>query len=112
MTDVESFGRAILLVALIGTLAVLSNRFGERLRVPAPAFILVGAAAAATLRPGLGSVGRPSVEKIVTVALAVILFDGGMHIGRRRFRSAAGAVLWVGVAGTLVTAAVLALLAP
>jgi potassium/hydrogen antiporter len=111
MTDVESFGRAILLVALIGTLAVLSNRFGERLRVPAPAFFLVGAAAAATIRPGLGSVGMPSVEKIVTVALAVILFDGGMHIGRRRFRSAAGAVLWVGVAGTLVTAAAVAVLA-
>src|SRR3569833_474707 len=111
MTDVESFGRAILLVALIGTLAVLSNRVGERLRVPAPAFFLVGAAAAATIRPGLGSVGMPSVEKIVTVALAVILFDGGRHIGRRRFRSAAGAVRWAGAAGTLVTAAAVAVLA-
>ena len=28
-----------------------------------------------------------------------------MHIGRRRFRTAAAAIVWVGVAGTLVTAA-------
>jgi potassium/hydrogen antiporter len=111
VTDVEPFGRVILLIALIGTLAVLSNRFGERLRVPAPAIFLLGAALAAGLWPRLGTVSIPTVEKIVTVALAVILFDGGMHIGRRRFRSAAGATVWLGVAGTLVTAAALALLA-
>jgi cell volume regulation protein A len=111
VTDVEPFGRVILLIALIGTLAVLSNRFGERLRIPAPAIFLVCAAAAAEIWPRLGTVQVPAVEKIVTVALAVILFDGGMHIGRRRFRSAAGATVWLGVAGTLVTAAALALLA-
>jgi cell volume regulation protein A len=111
VTDVEPFGRVILLIALIGTLAVLSNRFGERLRIPAPAIFLVGAASAAEIWPRLGTVQVATVEKIVTVALAVILFDGGMHIGRRRFRSAAGATVWLGVAGTLVTAAALALLA-
>jgi potassium/hydrogen antiporter len=42
---------------------------------------------------------------VVTVALAIILFDGGMHIGRRRFRTAAAAIVWTGTAGTLVTAA-------
>ena len=111
MTDVEPFGRVILLIAVIGTLAVLSNRFSERLRVPAPAIFLIGAAAASDIWPRLGTVQIPAVEKVVTVALAVILFDGGMHIGRRRFREAAGATLWIGVAGTLATAAVLALLA-
>ena len=45
------------------------------------------------------------MQLVVTVALAIILFDGGMHIGRRRFRAAAGAIIWTGVAGTLVTAA-------
>jgi cell volume regulation protein A len=111
MTDIEPFGRAVLLVALIGTIAVLSNRFGERLRVPAPAIFLLGAAVASYLWPGLGTVGMPVVEEIVTVALAVILFDGGMNIGRRRFRSAAGATLWLGVTGTLVTAVAAAVLA-
>jgi cell volume regulation protein A len=51
------------------------------------------------------------VQKVVTVALAVILFDGGMHIGLRRFRSASAAIVWAGVAGTVVTAAGTALAA-
>ena len=38
----------------------------------------------------------------------VILFDGGMHIGWARMRPAAGAVVWLGVAGTLVTAGAMA----
>ncbi len=111
MGDVEHFGLIVLLIALIGSLAVLSNRLSERVRVPAPAIFLLCAALASDLWPRLGSVPVPTVEQVVTVALAVILFDGGMHIGRRRFREAAGATIWIGVAGTLVTAAVTAALA-
>ena len=40
-----------------------------------------------------------------------MLFDGGMHIGWKRFRTSAGAVVWIGVAGTAVTAGALALTA-
>lgn len=111
MIDVESFGRVVLLVAVIGTLAVLSNRFGERFRVPAPAIFLIGAAIASDIWPRLYGLSITTVENVVTVALAVILFDGGLHIGRRRFRAAAGATVWLGVVGTLVTAAALAVLA-
>ncbi|GAA4639950.1 cation:proton antiporter [Actinoallomurus vinaceus] len=110
MTEVEAFGLAVLVTALIGTVAVLSNRFSERTRIPAPAIFLVCAAVASDLWPRLGALSPPTTEKIVTVALAVILFDGGMHIGRRRFRSAAAATVWIGVAGTLITVAALALL--
>jgi potassium/hydrogen antiporter len=60
-------------------------------------------------RPRAGSV--TTVQRVVTVALAVILVDGGIQIGWRQFRQAAGAVVWVGVAGTFVTAAALATLA-
>ena len=35
----------------------------------------------------------------------MILFDGGMRVGWRRLRAVAGPVLWIGVPGTLVTAA-------
>lgn len=108
MADVETFGLAVFLVALIGTVAVLSNRFSERTRIPAPAIFLVCAAVASDVWPRLGAVSLPAVEQIVTVALAVILFDGGMHIGRRRFQSAAAATVWIGVAGTLITVAALA----
>jgi potassium/hydrogen antiporter len=99
-----SFGLAILLAALAGTAAVLSNRVSERLRIPAPAFFLIGAAAASDIWPTLGRLSFDTVERVVTLALAVILFDGGVRIGWRRFRTAAGAIVWLGVAGTAVTA--------
>ena len=104
MTGTGKFGLVVLVVGLVGTAAVLSNRLSARLRVPAPAFFLVCASIAAELWP---SVVLPvdTVQQVVSVALAIILFDGGMHIGWRRFRAAAAAIVWAGVAGTLVTAA-------
>jgi potassium/hydrogen antiporter len=109
VTSAESFGLAVLVAGLAGTAAVLSNRLSERLSVPAPAFFLIGAAAVAQLR---GSpFGVSTVQDVVTVALAIILFDGGMHMGWGRFRASAGAILWSGVAGTFVTAAGAALCA-
>ncbi len=99
------------LVAAAVLLAVLSNRLSARLRVPAPALFLIGAAVASDLVPSLQKIPIETVQRIVTVALVVILFDGGMHIGRRRLRSAAGAIVWIGTAGTLVTAAAVAFLA-
>ena len=83
---------------------MLSNRLSARLRVPAPAFFLVCASIAAELRPHAPLLPASTVQHVVSVALAIILFDGGMHIGWRRFRGAASAIVWVGVAGTLVTA--------
>ncbi len=111
MNDVTSFGLIVLTVAVAGLLAVLSNRLSERLRVPAPAMFLLCAAAASDVVPALGTLSTTTVQRVVTVALVVLLFDGGMHIGWQRFRSAAGAVVWVGVAGTFVTAGALAVLA-
>ena len=111
MAGVESFGLAVLVAALVGIAAVLSSRVSERLRIPAPAFFLVGAAVASDIWPRLGSLSFATVEQVVTVALAVILFDGGMRMGWRRFQSAAVATVWIGVAGTLVTAAAAALAA-
>ena len=108
MGAVGSFGLAVLVAALAATAAVLSSRASERLRVPAPAFFLVGAAVASDIWPRLGALSFTTVERVVTLALAVILFDGGMRVGWRRFRPAAAAIIWLGVAGTLVTAAAVA----
>jgi cell volume regulation protein A len=105
MTGTDEFGLVVLVIGLVGTAAVLSNRLSARLRVPAPAFFLVCAVVVAELWPHAALLPIGFVQKVVTLALAVILFDGGMHIGWRRFRSAAAAIVWVGVAGTLVTAA-------
>src|SRR6201996_1344199 len=105
MSGASQFGVIVLVIGLAGTAAVLSNRLSARLRVPAPAFFLVAAVIAAQLWPSATTLPVTTVERVVTLALAFILFDGGMHIGRRRFRTAATAIVWVGIAGTLVTGA-------
>ncbi|MGH3165124.1 MAG: hypothetical protein ACRDN0_04410, partial [Trebonia sp.] len=111
MRGTDAFGLVVLVIGLVGTAAVLSNRLSIRLRVPAPAFFLVGAAAAAELRPAAAVLPVGDVQKIVTVALAIILFDGGMHIGWRRFCGVATATAWLGIAGTFVTAGAVAVAA-
>jgi potassium/hydrogen antiporter len=98
-------GLTVMVAALAGVAAVLSSRVSERLRIPAAAFFLVAAAAASDIWPRLGGLSFSTVENVVSVALAVILFDGGMRMGWRRLRGAAGPTLWIGVTGTLITAA-------
>src|ERR1700743_3589780 len=105
MSGQSQFGLIVLVIGLAGSAAVLSNRLSALIRVPAPAFFLVAAVIAAQLWPKAANLPLTTVEEVVTLALAVILFDGGMHIGRRRFRTAAAAIVWTGIAGTLVTAA-------
>jgi cell volume regulation protein A len=111
MADVTSYAWILLAASLAFLLAVASSRLSAWLRVPAPALFLVGAAIASNVVPSLAGISTHTVERIVTVALVVILFDGGMHIGWRRLRSAAGAVVWLGVAGTVVAAGGIALAA-
>jgi potassium/hydrogen antiporter len=103
--DLDQFGVVVGVVGVAVTLAVLSNRLSSLLRIPAPAFFLAGAAVVAHRVP---AVPIGAVRQVVSVALVVLLFDGGMRIGRRRLRSAVGAVLWLGTVGTFVTAGAIA----
>jgi cell volume regulation protein A len=111
MGDITSYAWVLLATSLAFLVALFSHRLSTWLRIPAPAIFLIGAAIASNVVPSLGDISTHDVERIVTVALIVVLFDGGMHIGWQRFRSAAGAVVWLGVAGTVVTAAGLAIAA-
>jgi potassium/hydrogen antiporter len=111
VSDIEPYAIALTIAALALLGAVASNRVSERLGIPAPAIFLLAASVAADLFPTLGSLDIRTDQRIVTVALVLILFDGGMHIGWHRFRAAAGAIAWLGVAGTFVTAGALALAA-
>ena len=92
-------------MAAVGLVAVLSNRLTERVKIPSPALVLAGAAVAVHVVPALHAPPRQAVERMVTVALVCILFDGGMHIGWSRFRSAAVPIAMVGVVGTFLTVA-------
>jgi cell volume regulation protein A len=111
VTDAQSFGLIVLVVAAAGLAAVASHRLSDRLQIPTPALFLAAAALAAQLVPDVHAPPLRTVERLVSVALVVILFDGGMQIGWRRFRAAAGTIAFVGVVGTFLTTAALAVLA-
>src|SRR3954470_651200 len=111
MHDLEPYAEMVLLVSLTILLGVGSSRLAEWFRVPAPALFLVTAAVASDIVPRLDAFDVITDQRIVTAALVVILFDGGMHIGWHRMRPAVGGVLWLGVAGTLVTTGAIAVLA-
>jgi cell volume regulation protein A len=101
--EVTSFGGDILLVAAALTAALFASKLSERLSIPTAAPFLVAAAAASDVFPGLG-VSTDTVIRVATVALVVILFDGGFSIGWRRFRAAAVPIASLGVLGTFATA--------
>ena len=105
MHDTLTFGLLVLCTAGAALLAVQSHRLAERVRVPTPAFFLVAAALAVELVDSLHEPSHRTVERVVTLALIVILFDGGLHIGAARARAAAPAILSLGVMGTFATAA-------
>src|SRR6266542_2963544 len=102
MEGVIGFGGIIGIVGAAIIVAVLSNRLSAWVRVPAPAIFLVAAAVVSDVFPQLGRASVITVERVVTVALIFVLFDGGMHIGWRRFRSAAASVTWSGVGSGLL----------
>jgi cell volume regulation protein A len=111
MSDVVPFGDVIALVALVGLAAVYSNRLATWLPIPAPAIFLVAAAVAAQVFSRLEVPTERTVQRVVTVALALILFDGGLQLRWSRFRDTALPIVGVGVVGTFLTAAVVGVLA-
>ena len=104
MSDPERFALEVVLASVAALAAVLMNRLTERIKVPAPLLMLVGAAVVAAVLPSLRVSDVVVVEHVVTIALVLVLFDGGMHIGWRRFKAAARPIGAVGVFGTFLTA--------
>jgi potassium/hydrogen antiporter len=112
MAEIPDFAAIVLIVSGSFALAVVSTKLTDWVPLPSPALFLVGAAAASDLFPELyPHVPILTVERIAVVALVVILFNGGMDIGWRRFRAAAGPILSLGVLGTFATAGIVALFA-
>jgi potassium/hydrogen antiporter len=110
--EIVEFGLLVLGIAGAFYVAVLSTKATERFRVPAPAFFLLGAAIVAEIFPDAREhLTVRTVERIGVLALIVILFDGGMHVGWRRFRASAVPIATLGVVGTFATAALVAVAA-
>lgn len=109
MQEISDFAAIVLVVAAGFLLALLSTKLTERLRVPAPVLFLLAAAVVSHAFPQVGEhFSIRTVERIGVVALIVILFDGGMEVGWRRFRVSAVPIASLGVLGTFATAAAIA----
>ena len=112
MTEIGDFGAIVLAVSATVFVALLGMRLADKLSLPYAAVFLVGAALLSELATELQTVlSVQEVERIAVVALVVILFDGGLHIGVARFRRSAAPILALGFLGTFLTAGAVALAA-
>jgi cell volume regulation protein A len=102
MAELSDFGALVLAVSVGVLLALLAHKLSARVPIPAPALFLVAALATPLALPHIRT-----VERIGVVALIVILFDGGMSIGWRRFRRAIVPIASLGIVGTFTTALVI-----
>jgi potassium/hydrogen antiporter len=109
MNEISEFGEIVLVVSAGFSLALLGRTITERLAIPSAALFLLAAAIAADVLPGVhDAISFVTVERIAVVALIIILFDGGMHIGWRRARVSIVPILSLGVLGTFATAGLVA----
>jgi cell volume regulation protein A len=106
MDELVEFGTLVLVVSAGFLIALFARKISERFPIPAPALFLVAAAIAPAILSDIRT-----VERIGVVALILILFDGGMHVGWRRFRRAWVPITILGILGTALTAAVMAVFA-
>ncbi len=112
MGELTEFARIVLLASAGLLVAVLSSTVTERLRIPAPILFLAAASLVSDWLDQLETIFSPTdVARIGTVCLIVILFEGGMQVGWKSFRGSIGPIALLGVPGTFLTAAVLALTA-
>ncbi len=112
MTGILDFGRVILFVAGALSVAIVVRIIAGRIGVPTAALLLVGAAVASELSDRLASlVSFEDVQRVATLALIAILFDGGMSMGFAKFRAAAVPITVLGVLGTFATAPLVAVAA-
>jgi cell volume regulation protein A len=110
--EVIVFGQLVAVISVGVVLALFATKITRRIGVPAPAVFLAAAAVASDFFPSFADhVETRTVERIGVVALIVILLDGGMHVGWRRFRAAAVPITVLGVLGTFATAGALAVVA-
>ena len=112
MSEITNFGLIVLIVSGAFVAALGLSKLTEWFPVPAPALFLLASTIGTDFFPGLEHwLSIRDVERIGVVALIVILFDGGMHVGWRRFRGAIVPISVLGILGTFGTAAVMALAA-
>ena len=93
-------GVDLLVLGAAALVVVSAGRLSTFLRIPG-SFFLLAAGAMVVSRIGPFRQADPHVvERIVTVALAFVLFDGGLRIGWRRLRPVIRPVVGLGIGAT------------
>ncbi|MCW2922147.1 MAG: cvrA [Thermoleophilia bacterium] len=109
MESVEHLTVPLLLGAAFAFAAIVASGLGRRFSLPTPAiFLALGLAANAAYNGTDRAVEPEVVAQVGTVALVLILFEGGFTGGMRRMRGSLGPVLALGIVGTLATTGLLA----
>ena len=82
MSEIGDFGETILWVSSAVFVALVGMRLADRLAVPYAAVFLVGAVLVGELVPDADTLlSIKEVQRVAVLALIVILFNGGLHIG-------------------------------
>ncbi len=111
MSEILDFGAVVLIVAGGLFVAVATSKVSAWFPIPGPAIFLIVTAVATDVFPGLSVVSIETASRIGVVALIVILFEGGMDVGWRRFRRSWPEITILGVVGTFGTGLLVALFA-
>jgi potassium/hydrogen antiporter len=102
-----SQGHLILIGGVLLVVALAASVFAARLRLPALLLILVVGMAAGSDGAGLLAFDNYGLARqIGTIALALILFDGGLSSGFAKIQPVIGPALRLAVGGTAITALV------
>jgi potassium/hydrogen antiporter len=111
VSEIVDFAAVVLIVAGGLFVAVATSKVAAWFPIPGPAIFLIIAALASDVFPGLSVVSIETASRIGIVALVVILFEGGMGVGWRRFQRSWPEITMLGVLGTFGTALLVALFA-
>jgi cell volume regulation protein A len=111
VSEIVDFAAVVLIVAGGLFVAVTTSKLSAWFPIPGPAIFLIVAAVASDVFPGLSVVSIETATRIGAVALIIVLFEGGMDVGWRRFRRSWPEITILGVLGTFGTAFLIAVFA-
>ena len=102
----------LLVLATVAAAALVLGRSGRRLGLPLPlVFLVLGFALGLAWSAGREAASPARVVPLGTVALILILLDGGLAAGWSAFRRELGPILGLGLGGTAVTFGIVAVAA-
>jgi cell volume regulation protein A len=110
--DPIRFGQILTVGALVALAALVLERPARRLGLPAPlAFLAIGAVLGLVWSPATAATRGSALTVLGSIALIVILLDGGLATGIAAIRRELAGVLAFGVVGTVATFALVAVAA-